>query len=42
MKDTTLFSWDIVTFIMVVLFGFVIIGLITTVLLLMNSDKKIE
>ncbi len=41
MKDTTLFSLDNGTFIMVIVFGLVIIGLIATVLIMMNSDKKI-
>ena len=40
MKDTTLFSWDNGTIIMVVVFGLVIIGLVSTVLLMMFSDKK--
>ena len=40
MKDTTLFSWDNGTFIMLVVFGLVIIGLIISVLNMMNSDKK--
>ena len=40
MKDTTLFSWDNGTFIMLVVFGLVIIGLIVSVLIMMNSDKK--
>jgi energy-converting hydrogenase Eha subunit A len=40
MKDTTLFSWDNGTFIMLVVFGLVIIGLIVSVLIMMNSIKK--
>lgn len=40
MKDTSLFSWDNGSFIMIVVFGLVIIGLVTTVLIMMNSDKK--
>ena len=40
MKDTTLFSWDNGTIIMVVVFGLVIIGLVSAVLLMMFSDKK--
>ena len=42
MKDTTLFAWDNGTFIMVVVFGLVIIGLVAAVLIMMNSDKKIK
>ena len=42
MKDTTLFSWDNGTFIMIVVFGLVIIGLVAAVLIMMNSDKKIK
>jgi hypothetical protein len=40
MKDTTLFSWDNGTIIMVVVFGLVIIGLVSAVFLMMYSDKK--
>jgi hypothetical protein len=40
MKDTTLFSWDNGTFIMVIVFGLVIVGLVAAVLLMMFSDKK--
>ncbi|MFV8378655.1 hypothetical protein [Flavobacterium sp. LB3R33] len=40
MKDTTLFSWDNGTFIMVVVFGLVIIGIISAVFIMMNSDRK--
>lgn len=42
MKDTTLFTLDNGTFIMVVVFGLVIIGLVASVLIMMNSDKKIK
>ncbi len=42
MKDTTLFSWDNGSFIMIVVFGLVIIGLVVAVLIMMNSDKKIK
>lgn len=42
MKDTTLFSWDNGSFIMIVVFGLVIIGLVAAVLIMMNSDKKIK
>jgi hypothetical protein len=40
MKDTTLFSWDNGSFIMIVVFGLVIIGLVAAVLIMMNSDRK--
>jgi hypothetical protein len=40
MKDTSLFSWDNGSFIMIIVFGLVIIGLVATVLIMMNSDKK--
>ena len=40
MKDTTLFTLDNGTFIMVFVFGLVIAGLIGAVLMMMNSDKK--
>ncbi len=40
MKDTTLFTMDNGTFIMVVVFGLVIVGLVAAVLIMMNSDKK--
>jgi uncharacterized membrane protein len=40
MKDTTLFSWDNGTFIMVVVFGLVIAGIISAVFIMMNSDRK--
>ncbi|CAM4089953.1 hypothetical protein FLAN108750_09730 [Flavobacterium antarcticum] len=40
MKDTTLFTLDNGTFIMVFVFGLVIIGLIAAVFIMMNSDKK--
>ncbi|HQZ25881.1 MAG TPA: hypothetical protein PLD18_11335 [Flavobacterium sp.] len=40
MKDTTLFSWDNGTIIMVVVFGLVIAGIVSAVLIMMNSDKK--
>ena len=40
MKDTTLFSWNNGSFIMIVVFGLVIIGLVAAVLIMMNSDKK--
>lgn len=40
MKDTTLFTLDNGTFVMIFIFGAVIIGLIATVLIMMNTDKK--
>lgn len=40
MKDTTLFSLDNGTFIMVFVFGLVILGLVAAVFMMMNSDKK--
>ena len=40
MKDTTLFSWDNGTFIMVVVFGLVIVGIVSAVFIMMNSDRK--
>ncbi len=40
MKDTTLFTWNNGTIIMVVVFGLVIIGLVAAVFIMMNSDKK--
>ncbi|MFV5693274.1 hypothetical protein ACM55K_14710 [Flavobacterium sp. LT1R49] len=42
MKDTLLFSWDNGSFIMIVVFGLVIIGLVAAVLIMMNSDEKKE
>ena len=40
MKDTTLFSWDNGTIIMVIVFSLVIIGLVAAVFIMMNTDKK--
>ncbi|MFV8343275.1 hypothetical protein [Flavobacterium sp. XS2P39] len=40
MKDTSLFSWDNGSFIMIVVFGLVIIGLVATVIIMMKFDKK--
>ena len=42
MKDTTLFSWDNGTFIMLVVFGLVVIGIVAAVIIMMNSDKKVN
>ncbi|WP_262710607.1 hypothetical protein [Flavobacterium restrictum] len=40
MKNTALYTWDNGSIIIVFVFGFVVIGLIAAVLLMMNSDKK--
>jgi hypothetical protein len=40
MKDTSLFSWDNGSFIMIVVFGLVILGLVAAVLIMMNSEKN--
>ncbi|WP_256469080.1 hypothetical protein [Flavobacterium sp. K5-23] len=40
MKNLALFNWDNGSIIIVFVFGFVCIGLVAAVLLLMNSDKK--
>ena len=40
MKDTSLFTLDNGTFIMVFVFGLVIVGLVASVFIMMNSDKK--
>jgi hypothetical protein len=40
MKDTTLFSWNNGTIIMVIVFSLVIIGIVSAVIIMMNSDKK--
>jgi hypothetical protein len=40
MKDTSLFTWDNGTIIMVVVFGLVIVGLVAAVIIMMNTDKK--
>jgi hypothetical protein len=40
MKDTKLFTLDNGTFTMVFFFGLVIIGLVSAVFIIMNSDKK--
>ena len=37
MKDTSLFSWDNGTFIMIVVFGLVIVGLVAAVMIMMNT-----
>ncbi|WP_262487705.1 hypothetical protein [Flavobacterium segetis] len=42
MKDTTLFTMDNGTFIMVVVFGLVIVGLVAAIFIMMNSDKKVK
>ncbi|MGO4821648.1 MULTISPECIES: hypothetical protein [unclassified Flavobacterium] len=40
MKNIALFNWDNGSIIIVFVFGFVVIALISTVLLLMKNDKK--
>tara|TARA_R110002126_G_scaffold138964_3_gene283506 strand:+ start:525 stop:653 length:129 start_codon:yes stop_codon:yes gene_type:complete len=40
MKNISLYNWDNGSIIIVFVFGFVVIGLVATVLLLMNNDKK--
>jgi len=40
MKNTSLYTWDNGSIIIVFVFGAVIIGIVATVFLLMNSDKK--
>lgn len=42
MKDTSLFSWDNGSFIMIVVFGLVTIGLVAAVFIMMDFDKKIK
>jgi hypothetical protein len=40
MKKISLYAWDKGSVIIVFIFGFVVIGIMATVLLLMNNDKK--
>jgi hypothetical protein len=40
MKTISLYSWENGSFIMIVVFGLVIFGIIGAVLLMMNSGKK--
>jgi ABC-type multidrug transport system permease subunit len=40
MKNISLYNWDNGSIIIVFVFGFVVIGLVATVLLLMKNDKK--
>ncbi|SHM68047.1 hypothetical protein [Flavobacterium xinjiangense] len=40
MKDTSLFSWDNGSFIMIVVFGLVVMGIVAAVLIMMYSDTK--
>ncbi|WP_348812571.1 hypothetical protein [Flavobacterium maritimum] len=40
MSNLSLYSWGNGSFIMIVVFGLVIIGLVAAVLMMMNSDKK--
>lgn len=40
MKNLSLYSWENGSFIMIVVFGLVIIALVGAVIMMMNSDKK--
>ncbi|MEZ7499481.1 hypothetical protein QO200_12120 [Flavobacterium sp. Arc3] len=40
MKNMALITWDSGSIIIVFVFGFVVLALVATVLLLMNNDKK--
>ncbi|MFE3848442.1 hypothetical protein ACFX5F_10280 [Flavobacterium sp. ZS1P70] len=40
MKDTSLFSWDNGSFMMIVVFGLVVVGIVAAVLIMMYSDTK--
>lgn len=40
MKNIALYNWDNGSIIIVFVFGFVVIGLVTAVLLMMNNDRK--
>jgi hypothetical protein len=40
MKNVSLYSWENGAFIMIVVFGLVLLALIAAVLIMMNSDKK--
>jgi hypothetical protein len=40
MKNISLYSWENGSFIMIVVFGLVIVGIVGAVLLMMNSGKK--
>lgn len=42
MKESSLITWDNGSVIIVFVFGFVIIGLVAAIFLLMNNDKKKE
>ena len=42
MKNISLYNWDNGSIIIVFVFGFVVIGLVAAVLLLMSNDKKKE
>lgn len=42
MKESSLITWDNGSIIIVFVFGFVIIGLVAAIFLLMNNDKKKE
>jgi hypothetical protein len=40
MKNVSLYSWENGAFIMVVVFGLVILALVAAVVMMMNADKK--
>ncbi len=40
MKNSALYSWSNGSFIMIIVFSLVIIGIIGAVLIMMNTDKK--
>jgi hypothetical protein len=40
MKNSALYSWGNGSFIMIVIFSLVIIGIIGAVIIMMNTDKK--
>jgi hypothetical protein len=40
MKNSALYSWGNGSFIMIVIFGLVIIGIIGAVIIMMNTDNK--
>ncbi len=40
MKNVSLYSWENGAFIMIVVFGLVILALVAAVVMMMNADKK--
>lgn len=40
MKNIALYNWDNGSIIIVFVFGFVVVALVTAVLLMMNNDRK--